>query len=213
MRSGLCIGCGSCAAQSDVAQNGAAQMKLDRYGHYKPSGSVVWLRQASAEFSQSCPFSPLARDEDELAAELFPTARHRDAAIGSFESAYVGYVAEEEFRAHGSSGGMVSWVLAELLRSGLVDGVAHVVAVDDPQSDGRFFRYRLSHTLEEINAGAKSRYYPVEISEMLAAIRARPDAMRWSACPASSRPSSFCAGKTRCCASASRSRSACFAAT
>ncbi len=184
VRSGLCIGCGSCVAQANIetAQANATseysdtmpQMDLDAYGHFKPIGEPVWFGHRSESFSRTCPFSPVARDEDDLAAELFPDAEHRDCKVGRFETAYVGYVAEEEFRTRGSSGGMVSWVLEELLRQGLVDGVAHVSAVEDPQNEGRFFRYRISRTADEIRGGAKSRYYPVELSDVLQNIRALP---------------------------------------
>jgi coenzyme F420-reducing hydrogenase beta subunit len=171
VRSGLCIGCGSCVAQAGPAD---AHMTMDRYGHYKPAGSPEWLRRRSATFARTCPFSPSAAHEDAIATDLFPGAAHHDSQIGRFQAAYVGYVAEDQFRAQGSSGGMVSWVLAELLRRGLVDQVAHVAPVADPQQDGRFFRYKLSRTEQEIRAGAKSRYYPVELSDVLAAIRAVP---------------------------------------
>lgn len=52
--------------------------------------------------------------------------------------------------------------------------MAHVVPVEDPQAENRFFRYRIACTEEEIRAGAKSRYYPVELSEVLQTIRAVP---------------------------------------
>jgi coenzyme F420-reducing hydrogenase beta subunit len=176
VRSGLCIGCGSCVAQAEDSGADTPQpgMDLDRYGHFKPTGSAEWFRRPSVSFSQTCPFSPSAKNEDDLAAELFPRAQYRDACIGHFQSAYVGHVAENDFRAQGSSGGMVSWVLVELLRSGLADAVAHVAPVEDPQAENRFFRYRIARTEEEIRAGAKSRYYPVELSSMLQTVRAVP---------------------------------------
>lgn len=170
VRAGLCIGCGSCVAQAAPA----ARMRLDAYGQLRPAGASGWAHRSSESFSRTCPFSPAAVSEDQLAAQLFPAARQRDAAAGRFAAAYVGYVAEQDFRLQGSSGGMVSWVAAELLKQGLVDGVAHVVAVDDPARDGRFFRYRISRTEAEVRAGAQSRYYPVELSEVLGAIGAQP---------------------------------------
>jgi coenzyme F420-reducing hydrogenase beta subunit len=94
--------------------------------------------------------------------------------LGHFQTAYVGYAAEENFRMQGSSGGMVSWVATELLRKGLIDGVAHVVATTDPQTEGRYFTYRISRTEAEISEGAKSRYYPVELAQVLQTIRAVP---------------------------------------
>jgi coenzyme F420-reducing hydrogenase beta subunit len=169
--SGLCIGCGSCAAQAAMP---AVEMNLDRYGQFKPSGAADWLASSTPAFSRTCPFSPMAKNEDELAAVRFPAAQHHDSLIGRLDAAYVGHAEEEEFRAHGSSGGMVTWVASELLRSGLVDGVAHVVAATGPNEEQRFFRYRVSRTEEEIRAGAKSRYYPVELSEVIEAIRAAP---------------------------------------
>jgi len=170
VRSGLCIGCGSCAVQSNDA---GATMKLDKYGELKPGGSD-WHQQKSKNVNYTCPFSPGAMNENEIAAIRFPESKRRDQFIGSFESAYVGYASEDDFRLKGSSGGMVTWVATELMRKGLVDGVAHVVAVDDPQAEGRFFKYRISKTEAEIRQGAKSRYYPVEMSEVLSCIKEIP---------------------------------------
>ncbi|MFW2828796.1 Coenzyme F420 hydrogenase/dehydrogenase, beta subunit C-terminal domain [Sphingomonas sp. ID0503] len=160
---GLCIGCGGCAA-------GKTPLAWDRYGQLKPSGA--WTHEASESFARTCPFSPEAANEDEIAAARFPAPAQRDHLIGSFEAAYVGHVAEGDFRPGGSSGGMVSWVAAELLRRGLVDGVAHV-APSNPE-DGRFFGYRLSRSVAEVQQGARSRYYPVELSGVIEEIRRVP---------------------------------------
>lgn len=62
---------------------------------------------------------------------------------------------------------------AQLLARGLVDGVAHVVPADAQQA-GRLFRYRISRSVDALREGAKSRYYPVEMSEVLREIRAVP---------------------------------------
>jgi len=171
VRSGLCIGCGSCVAQTDESK---ATIDFNRFGHFEPFGDASWMHEKSAAFSRTCPFSPTALSEDELASELFPDIEYSNTHTGRFQAAYVGHVEEEAFRDRGSSGGMVSWVLEELLRRGLVDGVAHVAPVDDPQGEGRFFRYRIARTVEEIRGGAKSRYYPVEMSDILKTIRQTP---------------------------------------
>lgn len=131
------------------------------------------MNRPDAGFSSICPFSPAAANEDELAARHFPAAPIRNDLLGRYDRAYVGSVAEGNFRADGSSGGLVSWVATELMRQGLVDGVAHVVA-NDPGGDGPLFRYTISRTTEAVRAGAKSRYYPVELSGVLAEIRATP---------------------------------------
>jgi coenzyme F420-reducing hydrogenase beta subunit len=170
VRSGLCIGCGSCVGQAARAD---ARMCFDVDGQLRPAGPVGWHAGCVADFERTCPFSPLAADEDALAEGLFPHAQQADASIGRFLAAYVGFAAEADFRTHGSSGGMVTWVACELLRRGLVDAVAHVHA-EDPAHGGRFFRYRLSRSETEVRAGAKSRYYPVEMSGVLQAILREP---------------------------------------
>jgi coenzyme F420-reducing hydrogenase beta subunit len=157
-RAGLCVGCGSCAGR----------MRWDKNGFLQPEPSSV----PPASFAQQCPFSPAAADEDAISAERFAGASSVDPRIGCFEGAYVGYVAEPSFRPNGSSGGLTSWVAAELLRTGRVDGVAHV-APTDPAS-GRHFGYRISRSAEALNRGAKSRYYPVELSQVLREIRSTP---------------------------------------
>lgn len=167
---GLCIGCGSCVAQAAAP---TVRMAFDRYGQLKPQGPAAWQGAQSASFTRTCPFSPAALNEDALAASQFAAPAQHTPLLGSFEAAYVGHVAEADFRAQGSSGGLVTWVATELLRQGLIDGVAHVVATD-PRTTGRYFRYRLARTEAEVRAGAKSRYYPIELSEMLQAIRATP---------------------------------------
>lgn len=161
---GLCIGCGACAAPDEP-------LELDRHGQLTPGAAL--RARAVPDFARRCPFSPGARDEDAIAAARFPTARVRDARIGTFERAYVGHVAEGEYRAKGSSGGLVTWVAAELLRRGLVDGVAHV-SPGDPATGERFFGYRVSRSVAALQGGAKSRYYPVELSQVLAEIRRVP---------------------------------------
>lgn len=147
-------------------------MRWDRHGFLRPSGDHEWLEGASADFSHICPFSPAAANEDAIATERFGGAPQGDLRIGRFVTAYVGHAIEDPFRRNGSSGGLTNWVAAELMRTGAVDGVAHVVATDP--ASGRHFDYRISRSLDELSAGAKSRYYPVELSSVLREIRDRP---------------------------------------
>lgn len=165
--SGLCIGCGGCTTLEP-----AAQMRWDADGHLKPAAARAW--SPTEQFAQICPFSPIAANEDTIAADLFPQAPAGDALIGRYAGAYVGHVAEGGFRMGGSSGGMVSWVAAELLRRGLVDGIAHVTPRSRDEGDGRLFGYRISRSVDELAEGAKSRYYPVELSGVLREIAQVP---------------------------------------
>ncbi|WP_207101109.1 Coenzyme F420 hydrogenase/dehydrogenase, beta subunit C-terminal domain [Paracoccus shandongensis] len=161
VRSGLCIGCGVCAS--------GPAMAWDNYGQLKPTGPATHRR--SEAFARLCPFSPDAANEDGIAAARFPDAPHQDARLGRHTSCHVGAVAEPPFRARGSSGGMVSWVAAELMRRGEIDGVLHV----HPGEPGQpFFGYRISRTETELLAGARSRYHPVHLASVLDQVRATP---------------------------------------
>lgn len=112
----------------------------------------------------------MASDEDRIASQRFPAPAFTDASIGNHEAAFVGYASEPGFRENGSSGGMSSWMAAELLDRGLVDGVAHVV----PAEGVARFSYRISRSSENIRQGAKSRYYPVHMADVIDEIRAVP---------------------------------------
>lgn len=163
VRSGLCIGCGACASGAD------ATMVWDDYGQLKPTGPAT--HQPSKSFAALCPFSPEATNEDAIAAARFPDAPLLDARLGRHISCYVGAAAEPPFRERGSSGGMVSWVAAELMRRGEIDGVLHV----HPGQPGQpFFGYRISRSEDELLSGARSRYHPVHLAAVLDQVRASP---------------------------------------
>jgi coenzyme F420-reducing hydrogenase beta subunit len=147
-------------------------MRWDTYGQRKPDGPSDWYVRPDPAFDATCPFAPNAADEDAIAAARFPDAPQASPLIGRFEAAYVGHVAEADYRANGSSGGMVSWVAAELLRTGVIDAVAHVVPTDP--AGGRLFAYRLSSDAAQLAEGAKSRYYPTDLADVIRTIRSVP---------------------------------------
>lgn len=167
--SGLCIGCGACAGLQSPDE---AVMAWDGYGELKPRAASDRPSAGSRMFAAICPFSPEARDETAIAAAAFPDAAIDHPLVGRFEAAYVGHAEEDGFRLSGSSGGMVSWVAAELVRRKLVDGIAHVAPLDG--TGGPLFGYRVSRTIDEVRRGAKSRYHPVHLADVLREIRARP---------------------------------------
>lgn len=164
---GYCIGCGSCAA----VPASPIRMQMDALGRIQASVSDTEAALSGAIVTPACPFSDAAPNEDEIAAGLFssPDAQP-DKRIGWHRGVWAGHVAEGEFRAMGSSGGMGNWLAAELLGRGLVDAVVHV----KPDSDGRLFSFAISRNLAELQSGAKSRYYPVEMSAVLRHIRENP---------------------------------------
>ncbi|WP_112872794.1 Coenzyme F420 hydrogenase/dehydrogenase, beta subunit C-terminal domain [Paracoccus endophyticus] len=167
-RAGLCIGCGSCAVGQGARGVG---MGWDALGQIRPHGPAGWDRRPDPAFSARCPFSPAAANEDAIAAVRFPDAPRHDDRIGRHIACHVGAVAEPPFRDRGSSGGLTSWVAAELMARGDIDGVLHV----HPGAPGEpFFGYRIARTPEALLDGARSRYHPVHLAQVLDEVRAVP---------------------------------------
>ena len=55
-----------------------------------------------------------------------------------------------------------------MLEDGLVDAVMHVKDGPDPE---HMYTYQISHTVEELEKGAKSKYYPIQMSDVLNFVR------------------------------------------
>lgn len=113
-------------------------------------------------------FSSRRLPEHELAHQLFaqePEIREHP-VVGFHLATYAGAVCDDTARASSSSGGLTTWVLKQLLTEGKVDGVLHMVA---QTADGApLFGYAISRTIDEIEAGAKTRYYPGHFGDQLA---------------------------------------------
>jgi len=164
--SDVCVGCGACGSLDDGRL--PIEWTGDRYvsGADRVEATPDWADRV-------CPFSDHALDEDALGAALFPEARPHP-EIGRHLKTSVGWSNDPTDRLEGSSGGLATWLLRRLLEDGVVDAVAHVKPQRPGENGGRLFAYGLSGSVEELRAGSKSHYYPVEISGVVDAIRARP---------------------------------------
>lgn len=96
-----------------------------------------------------------------------------DEGVGYYKSLYVGHVTEGNYRLNGSSGGMGTWIFKELFEKNLIDSVIHVKENKDKDSE-ILFQYDISKSIEEIISGAKTKYYPVEFSEVLKTVKEVP---------------------------------------
>jgi coenzyme F420-reducing hydrogenase beta subunit len=84
--------------------------------------------------------------------------------LGFYLKTYIGHAVSGGFRDKGSSGGLVNWMASKLLATDKVDAVIHV----KESSDGNvMYSYQVSRSVQEIQNGAKSKYYPIELSEVL----------------------------------------------
>ena len=157
-----CIGCGACAAQ----ENSPYSMTWDKRLLYRAERKI---RSPSASGRAIvCPFSSSAKNEDEIASELFSDV-DRDEVIGRFDYLGAGHSLERSDRVDGSSGGLTTWLCRELLRLNWIDAVVHVKPAAD--NSARLFEYQISSSADDLSVGAKSRYYPVEVSGVIQTIR------------------------------------------
>lgn len=169
---GYCVGCGGCASLEEaptrmrLTGNGMLEAQW-RQGPISPRG----LSNAEAV----CPFSNAALNEDQLGQALFddPGVKRHE-AIGQYLACYAGHVEESDYRERGSSGGLGSWLQCELLETGMADYLINVAPSPGGDGQGLLFRYTICSTAEEVRQSAKSRYYPIEMSEVMRRVRETP---------------------------------------
>ncbi|MGH9879605.1 MAG: Coenzyme F420 hydrogenase/dehydrogenase, beta subunit C-terminal domain, partial [Nitrososphaerales archaeon] len=171
VKNDYCIGCGACAA----VENSPIKIKLDEFGRYRPF-IVPDSHGMDINVMAVCPFSDQSRNEDQLASSMFARDGVYDGNLGYVAATYAGYVKEGDYRTNGSSGGIGSWILAELLQKGLVDRVIHVHPKIPSINDTTLFHYSISSTADEVGKGSRSHYYPVEMSGILKYVRETPGA-------------------------------------
>ena len=165
---GFCIGCGACSL--GLYEN----IRLDKYGRFIANTTGL---PESDNFKQDlvCPFSNHSPNEEQHASiEREKNAISSDLLLGNYLGIWAGCVNNSAYRARGSSGGLTSWILNTLLENNLVDAVIHVKPNHNLEAGGLLFSYQVSCTTAGVDLGAKSHYYPVELSKILSYIRRTP---------------------------------------
>jgi coenzyme F420-reducing hydrogenase beta subunit len=167
----FCIGCGTCA----VIPNPPFVINMNKYGMYEalPLDLKGIDEVINDKLSRVCPFGNHASDEDVIAKAFFSDDCFYSPMIGYYSDIYAGYVIEDKYRLNGSSGGFATWLATELLNQGYINGVLHVKTCKSKDND-RIFKYQISQMTEEIKNGAKSKYYPIEMSEVLKKVLTLP---------------------------------------
>lgn len=152
-------------------------IQWNEYGEYKPVFTDNDADAAAEEIPLSLvePMMDESPSETEVAEELYGNVPGIDfhPRLGFYKDLYAGYVKEGNYREQASSGGLGTWILKELFEKDLIDGVIHVKENKDPE-DPALFHYDISRSIEEINQGAKTKYYPVELSRVLKLIKETP---------------------------------------
>lgn len=157
---GYCVGCGACAAFNPDA----IVMERNRDGAFE--ASIIDPSRLKDDTDLICPFSNKSKNENQHADVLYGQSPSAHPLLGRFEQIYAGHVVEGDFRRNGSSGGATSWVASELLRLGHVDAVIHVHA-HETRDGTDLFQYSVSRTTDDLQHGAKTRYYSVSMDKVL----------------------------------------------
>ncbi|HQH99622.1 MAG TPA: Coenzyme F420 hydrogenase/dehydrogenase, beta subunit C-terminal domain, partial [Spirochaetota bacterium] len=130
----------------------------------------------------ACPFAPGNPDEDEIGRDLF--AAHADMShdpiLGFYRGTYAGYSVSADLRENGASGGLATWIVETMLRTGSIDTV---LCVGQHGGAGRLFSYSAVSDPGDVRRSSRSAYYPVELSEALRLIGTTPGRYAVSALP------------------------------
>ncbi|WP_460293253.1 Coenzyme F420 hydrogenase/dehydrogenase, beta subunit C-terminal domain [Clostridium tertium] len=163
-----CSGCGVCASVKDSH----LKMQIDENGKYRPFLDNSGNSGNNVDVLSICPFYNNERNEDIIGKKLFERVddiKHNK-YIGYYLKNFAGYVNVGDYRKSGSSGGMGSWISSKLIELGLIDAIIHVKQTKD-LDEKVLFNYQVSKNLNEISEGGKSKYYPVEMSEVIKYIK------------------------------------------
>lgn len=161
---------GSCAVVNDNIK-----MSLNEYGAYEEIVSLPENVELDSVVEKVSPNLQDTVDETEIARMLFGNIKNikYDKRIGYYTSLYVGHVKESDYRENASSGGMGTWIFKELLEKKMIDSVIHVKENPDKNSS-IMFQYDISKSIDDIKAGSKTKYYPVEFSKVLRVVKEVP---------------------------------------
>ncbi|GAA0343370.1 Coenzyme F420 hydrogenase/dehydrogenase, beta subunit C-terminal domain [Oceanobacillus oncorhynchi subsp. oncorhynchi] len=162
-----CIGCGACAS----LDNSPFEIKFNENGEYKAYLKEEYKNNVEINnINEICPFSNDSDNETEIGRNLFEDfGASFNKYTGYYLKNYAGYVKESSYRDNGSSGGMGSWIAAQLLEQNLVDSIIHVR--ESAGENETLFEYQVSTTKEDFFSGAKSKYYPIELSQVMSYVK------------------------------------------
>ena len=166
---GFCVGCGACASLDESNQG----LSLNEFGQYEPNLDD-FAPENIALANKVCPFSDDAPNETATGYKLFENSKNSDPRIGKFDSIYVGHAGDNNrFRKEGSSGGLTNWLVAYLLEKKIIDGAIVVGPNKDRKKNQAIYTYQIVEDQKELGAYAKSKYYPVELSQVIEQVKSQ----------------------------------------
>ncbi|GHB31525.1 Coenzyme F420 hydrogenase/dehydrogenase, beta subunit C-terminal domain [Mongoliitalea lutea] len=164
LKNDFCIGCGVCNyVDSSIS------IEMDDFGMLKAKPTSDTHEKENV-LMKVCPFSNQARNEDEIAEDIFSGLIEKNEYIGKYLENYVGFVEEGDYRIKGSSGGSGKWIINQLLDKGMVDYAVQIVSSMNPD-DQSLFSYQIFKRGDDVLSGSKSAYYPITMTDSLDFIR------------------------------------------
>ncbi|MCK0191657.1 Coenzyme F420 hydrogenase/dehydrogenase, beta subunit C-terminal domain [Arenibacter sp. F20364] len=161
----LCVGCGIC---EPVCPTDSLKIKLNQEGTYEPYMENNECDE-TGNCLKVCPFNPFpdkeVRTEDEISDKINIQEDNfnHSKAFGKYHSLHVGYASD--YREEASSGGIATWLLKKMLREKIVDAV--ITTVEETSDNNRYFKYVIIDKPEQLDLSSKTKYYPIELSEVL----------------------------------------------
>lgn len=156
---GFCIGCGACTIKSNTAK-----IVFNQYGELVADINACTENEIKS-MAEVCPFSTAAKNETELSHLAFKDQKNTAIGneVGIFNGLYAGH--SNIYRKWGSSGGIVNWLLAQLLTDNKVDKVIVVGASN--HNDDRYFDFKVIDNPNDLITTGTSFYYPVSYDKIL----------------------------------------------
>lgn len=150
-------------------------LKLNEFGIYEEQVNLGEDNDLHPNVEFVSPYLNKSVTESDISDLLYKNTEgiHYDNNLGYYLSLYAGYVKEGDYRLQASSGGLGTWIFKELFERDLIDGVIHVKRNSDSSSN-IMFKYEISRSIQDIREGAKTKYYPVELSEVLNLVKENP---------------------------------------
>lgn len=159
----VCVGCGTCVGVCPMQHIEIGYDEIDRL-------KVIERDNACSDkcsvCTSVCPFSNNSNNEDLLGDELYSGVQgvRKHPACGYFLNSYVGFHPNQEKRLNSASGGLTSYVLAQLLDTQQVDAV---IVVGRKEGNKPYYASLLARSSEEVYQCSRSAYYAVHIGETL----------------------------------------------
>ncbi|MBU2431769.1 MAG: Coenzyme F420 hydrogenase/dehydrogenase, beta subunit C-terminal domain, partial [Proteobacteria bacterium] len=151
-----CCGCGACAG---ACVDRVLEMQYTNEGTLRPR--LVKKCNNCGRCIKACPVLgfDISLEENEIFGQ-----KAVDPEIGVVRKAYKGYAMEPGLRLRSSSGGLVTGILAELLKTGEIEAVLSVV--DNPEDPLRPKGAWITNTAELVKSSG-SKYTPVALLESI----------------------------------------------